>query len=234
MNLGGFPTSDAGDCLRLAVAFMSETDGARLEATFALARAVAGAATTSDDPGVCLTQLEWWRQELERVAGGEPRHPAAQAFVDRVGVDDDIAALTAEWLVDTQRRISGPVPDDHSGHRVAGFRRYGCTLLLAARPEVRATSAPLLRDAGVALYALDAPRDEPVFTYDAAMALHESLTNRARRSAVVGSAVVATTAGEAMRRRYDGLKPGGLRQLLYAWRSARRSAKHALKHGANE
>ena len=61
MNLGGFPLTESGDCLRLVVAFADEAYGLRLEAANALSQAVFGAASTSDEPAVCAAQLEFWR-----------------------------------------------------------------------------------------------------------------------------------------------------------------------------
>lgn len=226
MNLGGFAMTDAGDCLRLAVAFVDEPYGQRLEATYLLREAVAGAATTSSETAVCATQLQWWRDELERLIAGEPRHPAAQQFAERIATDADTLRFASEWIVDTERLLIGPAPEDTASHRITGYRRYGASLMLALTPELRASCAPVVRDVAVALYALDEHPKEPVFDYDTAMTLHEAINTRAELVTDVGVAVLAATSANAMRRRYDGLKPGAVRQLRFAWRSARRTRKN--------
>ena len=226
MNLGGFAMTDAGDCLRLAVAFVDEPYGQRLEAANLLREAVAGAATTSSEAAVCATQLQWWRDELDRLVSGEPKHPVAQQFAERIGADVDTTQFAAEWLVDTERLLFGPVPEDTVSHRVAGYRRYGASLMIALTPEMRATCAPVVRDIAVALYALDEHRNDPVFDYETAMALHDTINANAEQVADVGVAVLAATSANAMRRRYDGLKPGAVRQLRLAWRAARRTRKN--------
>lgn len=233
MNLGGFPLSESGDCLRLVVAFADEAYGQRLEAAHTLATAVVGAATTSDEAAVCAAQLDWWREELERLQGGAARHPAAQALAQRVTVDADAAGYLAEWIVDAERRLFGPAPEDVASHRAAAFRRYGSMVALAIEPRLRETATPAIREAAVALYALDAPRDEPVFEYDTAMQLYDTLLGHADEVPDVGAAVLAATAANAMRRRYDGLRPGSFRQLRFAWRGARRGARNAKAIGAN-
>lgn len=233
MNLGGFPLTESGDCLRLVVAFTDEDYGLRLEASHALARAIGGAASTSDEPAVCAAQLEWWREELDRLEAGNARHPAAQAFAEHVAVDGDAPRYMAEWIVDAERRLFGPPAEDEASHRAAAFRRYGSMVVLAIEPGVRAAAIPVVRDAAAALYALDAVKDDRVFEYPAAMQLYDTLLGHVQVVPDVGTAVLAATAGNAMRRRYDGLRPGSFRQLRFAWRSARRGARNAKAIGAD-
>ena len=175
MNLGGFPLTESGDCLRLVVAFADEAYGLRLEAANALSQAVFGAASTSEEPAVCAAQLEWWRGELERIGTGTARHPAAEAFARHVTVDADASDYMAEWVVDAERRLFGPAPDDEASHRAAAFRRYGSMVTLAIEPGLREATTPVVRDAAAALYALDAVKDDRVFDYPTAMQLYETL-----------------------------------------------------------
>ncbi|MEM1438858.1 MAG: hypothetical protein AAF545_13065 [Pseudomonadota bacterium] len=226
MNLGGFAMTDAGDCLRLAMAFVDEPYGQRLEAAYLLREAVVGAATTSSETAVCATQLQWWRDELDRLVAGEPKHPVSQQFAERIGTDADTMQFANEWIVDTERLLFGPAPEDTASHRIAGYRRYGASLMLALTPETRASCAPVVRDIAVALYALDEHRNEPVFDYETAMTLHATINDSAEQLTDVGVAVLAATSANALRRRYDGLKPGAVRQLRFAWRSARRTRKN--------
>lgn len=234
MNLGGFPLTESGDCLRLVVAFADEAFGQRLEAAHTLSQAIIGAASTSDEPAVCAAQLEWWRAELERLESGSAEHPAAQALVEQVAIDGDTVAYMTEWIVDAERRLFGPAPEDEASHRAAAFRRYGSMVTLAVEPERRTATTPVVRDAATALYALDAVKEEPVFDYESAMQLAEALKKHVDAVPDVGTAVLAATAGNAMRRRYDGLKPGSFRQLRFAWRSARRGARNARTIGAKQ
>lgn len=221
--------SDAGDCLRLAVAFVDEDYGQRLEASYLLREAVVGAATTSDEVSVCATQLAWWRDELERLVAGEPRHPATKHFAERIAIDDETLVFAREWLVDTERMLYGPQPEDVASHRISAYRRYASWLMLALPADVRVTSGALVREIAVAFYALDLHVEDAVFEYPTAMTLHKTINELAANTTDVGLAVIAVTAANALRRRYDGLKPGAVRQLRLAWRSARRTRKNGAR-----
>lgn len=236
MNLGGFPLTESGDCLRLVVAFADEDYGQRLEAANTLSQAVFGAASTSDEPAVCAAQLDWWREELGRLEAGTAKHPAAEAFAKHHAFDADTAGYLAEWIVDTERRLFGPAPEDEASHRAAAFRRYGSMVTLAIPADLRDATTPIVRDAAAALYALDAVKNEEdrVFDYPTAMKLYDTLLGHVDEVPDIGAAVLAATAGNAMRRRYDGLKPGSFRQLRFAWRSARRGARNAKAIGASQ
>ncbi|MEO1320805.1 MAG: hypothetical protein AAFV30_09590, partial [Pseudomonadota bacterium] len=120
----------------------------------------------------------------------------------------------------------GPAPEDTASHRIAGYRRYGASLMLALTPETRASCAPVVRDIAVALYALDEHRSEPVFDYETAVTLYATINDSAEQLTDVGVAVLAATSANALRRRYDGLKPGAVRQLRFAWRRARKTRKN--------
>ena len=216
----------------MVVAFADEPYGLRLEAANALSQAVFGAASTSDEPAVCAAQLEFWREELDRLEAGAAKHPAAQALAEHIDVDADAAGYMAEWIVHAERRLFGPAPEDDASHRAAAYRRYGSMVTLAIDPAMREATRPAVRDAAAALYALDAVKDDRVFDYPTAMQLYDTLLGHVDEVPDVGAAVLAATAGNAMRRRYDGLKPGSFRQLRFAWRSARRGARNAKAIGA--
>ena len=61
-------------------------------ALYALNRAL-DAARDGQDPGVARLKLQWWREELQRLAEGQPRHPITQALRD--------CGVTPDWQIDT-------------------------------------------------------------------------------------------------------------------------------------
>ena len=60
---------------------------ARLELGTALAQAV----DDVTEPDVARRKIHWWHEELERLHGGTPRHPAAKACVELAGSDAAMA-----------------------------------------------------------------------------------------------------------------------------------------------
>jgi len=60
---------------------------ARLE----LGTALADAVSDVTEPDVARRKIHWWHEELERLHGGTPRHPAAKACADLQGSDAAMA-----------------------------------------------------------------------------------------------------------------------------------------------
>ncbi len=55
-------------------------------ALFALHREFDEITTRRGEPGVAQVKLQWWDDEIRRLAAGEPRHPVTQALVDQASV----------------------------------------------------------------------------------------------------------------------------------------------------
>jgi phytoene synthase len=49
-------------------------------ALYAFCREVDDVVDECNDPAIAATKLAWWRQEIARVAGGQPQHPVGQAL----------------------------------------------------------------------------------------------------------------------------------------------------------
>ncbi|WP_303784127.1 presqualene diphosphate synthase HpnD [Azovibrio restrictus] len=49
-------------------------------ALYAFCREVDDVVDECQDPALASTKLAWWRQEVDRVAGGQPQHPVGQAL----------------------------------------------------------------------------------------------------------------------------------------------------------
>lgn len=74
-----------GSSLYYACLFQSAPARQRLYALFALYYELLDSVFAASDPGVSRIKLQWWREELERLASGRPRHPVAEALQEVPG-----------------------------------------------------------------------------------------------------------------------------------------------------
>jgi 15-cis-phytoene synthase len=65
-------------------------------ALYAFCREVDDVVDECNDPAIAATKLAWWRQEIGRLAGGQPQHPVGQALQTAAGRFD----LPAEQLLE--------------------------------------------------------------------------------------------------------------------------------------
>lgn len=69
-----------GSNLYYACLYQSPETRQRLYALFALYHELMEGLLMASDPGISRIKLEWWREELDRLERGEPRHPVTQAL----------------------------------------------------------------------------------------------------------------------------------------------------------
>lgn len=221
--------AEAAACLRLAFNFAPPAQRTRFLAATALRDAVLGSASTSSERQVCETQLAWWRDELERTANGNARHPLAKAFSD-TPLDDNATALMREWPVAASRLIRQVAPETESQWRIAGFRTHGTVLQLSVQAaDAREHVASGFRDCAIAMTWLDAPVDDAA-TSATLTNLGTDLATHAQGSEHVALAVLAQLLGDVISNRTQGTGgPGGIRQLVNAWRAARACRKRAFR-----
>ncbi|MFK8052051.1 MAG: hypothetical protein AB8F65_03695 [Woeseiaceae bacterium] len=127
-------------CLALTANFLPNAQSAKLKASFQLRDAVLGAASTSAEASVCLTQLAWWQDELKRMVDGHARHPASKNFALHCGHGTSTEPLTAEWIVLARRLIQNAAVSDADDFAIQAFRAYGVAIRLATGLDETATS----------------------------------------------------------------------------------------------
>lgn len=104
-----------GSNLYYACMYQPEPARQRLYALFALYYELLDSVFGASDPGVCRIKLAWWREELERLAAEQPRHPVAEAL--QVLTVDDESLLDLPETVETL--LTGPDAD-------SGWHHAGC------------------------------------------------------------------------------------------------------------
>jgi phytoene synthase len=80
-----------GSSLHYATLFHAEPARRGLFALFALYHELLDGFLAASDPGVARIKLQWWREELDRLEAGNPRHP----------VSEELLALTGAGGVET-------------------------------------------------------------------------------------------------------------------------------------
>lgn len=73
---------------------------------FALHYEIADCLTASTDPGVIRVKLQWWSEELVRLADNEPRHPVTTALLPVVAETGTDPALFSQYLETTGSLLS--------------------------------------------------------------------------------------------------------------------------------
>lgn len=74
----------AGSSLYYALLFAPPSRRTALTALSAWRREVGRVIPECSDAGVAAVKLNWWREELDRLFAGQPRHPATQALLEPV------------------------------------------------------------------------------------------------------------------------------------------------------
>ena len=114
-----------GSSLHYATLFHPEQTRRSLIALFALYYELLDAFLTASDPGVARVKLQWWREELQRLEAGYPRHPVAEELQSLGGsADVDTGSLTV--LPDAVEALfppadEGDVDDWLTNAGIAGF-----------------------------------------------------------------------------------------------------------------
>lgn len=88
----------AGSSLHYALLFASRDSTPGLLAINALHAEISTVADDCSEPGVAAVKLNWWAEELERLRGGQPRHPASQAMSDAINAHELDAYVLDELI----------------------------------------------------------------------------------------------------------------------------------------
>jgi len=145
-----FPNSATplGSASYYAVRFSPLAERERNARLLAWYRLIESIADQPRDPGVARLKLDWWRQELARLASDEARHPLALALRDSAL---DAAAIPAmQAVIDaTEHAVRSAPPADDRGFGDdcrGGFG--GFFAVLAALERTRSCNPQLSREAG--------------------------------------------------------------------------------------
>ena len=111
-------------------------------AVYAFCRVVDDIADGDLPAGVKLSQLQGWREEIDRLYAGTPRHPVAQALREPVTAfdlaRDDFLAIIDGMEMDARGPIVAPPMAELAALLRAGRRRGR----VALRPHLRRARAP--------------------------------------------------------------------------------------------
>jgi phytoene synthase len=77
-----------GSSLHYALLFASNDAAPGLLAVNALHAEISTIADDCSEPGVAAVKLNWWAEELERLRGGQPRHPVSQAMAEAISTHE--------------------------------------------------------------------------------------------------------------------------------------------------
>jgi phytoene/squalene synthetase len=223
------PAPEALSAAYFALLYTPRAQRARLRLLFALARELDARASVTLDHSLSHVRLEWWREELERFAAGEPRHPWLR---DLLAQDAMSRQLPLRPLLDAAAMDLA----SRTLQRQRGSALASALFVAAAQVLCGATAATLVtgNDAtdatGAALAAVLAQLGEAAHAQDrarlrAAAAAIAPAQQAALRPLLVWSALAA--------RRGSRLAPASQRAAMLAaftdniaaWRAARRAAR---------
>lgn len=74
-------TASSGSSFYYSFKFLPETRRKAITALYAFCREVDDVVDECSDVGVAAVKLNWWREEIERLFEGKPRHPVTQALL---------------------------------------------------------------------------------------------------------------------------------------------------------
>lgn len=195
----------------------------------------------TDQPNTALATLGWWQEELQRLAGGEPRHPLTQSIAQGGADCASLAGRLAEIVGAVHQDLTGRVYDDPQALRHYCEHHGGALQVLVARALGAEEEDALAygRCLGVAIRMSEIAGDEATapetareFAAQAISELDNALDalppgQRARQRTGLVLAALHRKRLEALR---DGANryPGGFGKLWTAWRAARRAIRGRL------
>jgi phytoene synthase len=125
-------------------------------ALHALRQELLGIAADRKDPGIARQKLDWWRQELARLAAGRPQHPVTQALANQQTDDGMVQTTFDELLAAAHMDLDYDAYPGFDqlvtyGHRAGSSVALSHTRILGYRDQQTAAFA---HEAGVALLLL--------------------------------------------------------------------------------
>lgn len=112
-----------GSALYYACLFSDPGRHSPLLAWHALEHELLKSLTDVQDPGVARLRLQWWAEEIQRVAAGQARHPLGQALQPALGGGPPAAADIIDAIAGLQEAVS--LPDRELASQLdADYRRH--------------------------------------------------------------------------------------------------------------
>lgn len=200
------------------------------------------------DHGVAHLKLQWWREEIRRLAAGTPRHPITQALAAAAPHAASAWLPLDDFLTSLELELAAAAVDDDAelGRFLALADGHARTIALSLGGEPDSTLEALGADAGQAIRGAQivadwcaSPMDEP--RRDAVMRLAtQTRTRWARACAALSDSRLASLRGLRVlgelhlallgRLEKTGFRPGtrpelpAMQSLWTAWRAARQHA----------
>ncbi len=119
----------------LVANFLRGAGQRRFRLLCALRDTILAATAQVREPAVGAVKLDWWRQELGRLAAGQPRHPLTRALQPELEADSPYLPWLEEIVICTESLGRREAPDSVDGLRLHCFRREGTVLTLAAAAD---------------------------------------------------------------------------------------------------
>ncbi len=112
-NADGVRQPREGSTLHYATLRMDTPARERVLCVFELTHAIASTLVGVQEPGVAQTKLQWWTDEIERLASNEPRHPTTKRCAQWLGGKASAhTQLTSVLDAATAARFDAPENDD--------------------------------------------------------------------------------------------------------------------------
>jgi phytoene synthase len=144
----------AGSDEELVANFLRGDSERRFRLLCALRDTILAASAGSRDPAIGAVKLDWWRQEIARLAGGAPRHPLTGGLAELLPADSPFVPWLEELVICAESLGRGETPESVDQLRLYCFRREGAALTLAAAPSGEKTrdepARAAARHAGIA------------------------------------------------------------------------------------
>ena len=132
---GNWTKLPAGSDEELVANFLRGDSERRFRLLCALRDTILTAAAQSRDPAVGAVKLDWWRQEIARLAAGEPRHPLTSGLAGFLPPGSPFVPWLEELVICAESLGRGESPESVDQLRLYCFRREGAALTLAAAPR---------------------------------------------------------------------------------------------------
>ncbi len=130
----------AGSDEELVANFLRGDAERRFRLLCALRDTILNATAQNREPAVGGVKLDWWRQEIARLAAGQPRHPLTTGLQGLVPADSPFVPWLEELVICAESLGRREAPESVQELRLFCFRREGAALTLAAAP--RSDAAP--------------------------------------------------------------------------------------------
>lgn len=140
------PVLPPGSLAWYAALFSPPEQRETIEAVTGIWFELRGMVELAREPQAVRLRLAWWREELDLLAKGEPRHPLTRRLCPLLADHPRAATLLNELVTGGAEALAGPTPENDDELRLLAFRTAGAPLVLLA--ETLHAPAPIALAAG--------------------------------------------------------------------------------------